>query len=130
MGSWDWLVRRAQIRQHHVVLAIGVFEKKVDAVLLHQTGAEREIGLAVLHAIGDVVVVGVRPEFEIVETRFGKDLLDNILDVLVEKNPAVGLVSEQEEPGTQHQMVFVVVVLLLGPAGQSQNAIEEALLPP
>jgi hypothetical protein len=39
------------------VLAVGVLEEIIDAVLLHQPAAECQIGFAILYAIPDAVVV-------------------------------------------------------------------------
>jgi hypothetical protein len=101
------LVRGARVGQCHQMLAVGMFEEIVDSVLLHKAADEPQIGFAILHAVWNLLVVAIGSEFEVIESRLGEHLFDDILDILVEKNPAVGPVAEQPEPWTQNQFVVV-----------------------
>ena len=83
------------------VLVLGMLEEIIDAVQLHQPADERQIGFAILYAIGNFLVVAIGPEFEVVESRLVEHILDDVLDVLVEKYPAIGLVAKQPEPWPQ-----------------------------
>src|SRR6185369_9394507 len=92
-----------------------VLEIVVDAVLLHQARYERQIALAILHAILDLVVLPGGAILEIRaagKSRVGENLRDDFLDVLVEKDPAIGTVTKQPQPRSQHQSVVRIFALL------------------
>src|ERR1700742_2491975 len=110
------------------MLAVGVLEEIIDSVLLHQTTDERQIGFAVLHAVGDFLVVAVGAKFEVVEARLGEDVLDDVLDVLVEKNAAVRSPAKHPQPWSQHDLVVMVVFELSDPLRLGHDAVVDALL--
>ena len=124
-------MRGRQIRQHHGVLAIGVLEKIIDSILLHEAREERKIGFAILNAVGNFVVFAGGTKLKSVrsEPRLGEHVLDDLLDILVEKNSAIGPVSEQPKPRAQHESI-VENTRCLHPLRLGQNAVEEAYLTP
>ena len=105
--------------------------EEVDTVFLHQTHGEGEVGFAVLHAIGDLVVALRRAEIEVLAARkagLGEHLADDRRDILVEEDAAVRPVRQQPGPGPQHQTVVEEVVRLANPLGLGQDAVVTSLL--
>ena len=121
-------VRRARVGQHHGVLAIAVFEKIVNPIHLNQPAAKRQVSLAVLDTVGNLVVVGGEAEFEVRKPSFGKYLLDDFLYRLVQKNAAIGLVTQEIEPWAQHQSVVEKIVDFFDPLSANKDTVEEANL--
>src|SRR6266850_7069866 len=94
----DRLVGRPRVRHHQRVLAVGVLEKVINTVVLHHATAERQIGFAILDAVGYLVLVLVKvaagAEYKVGivgKSRLFEHLRKDLLDALVEKNTTIGL---------------------------------------
>jgi len=93
----------------HGVAAVLVVEVVVDALLLHETAHEVEVGLAVLNAVlarsvlADQVELGGRYRRVV-----GEDLLDDVGNGLFLEDPAVRRASEEPQPRPHGHAVFVV----------------------
>src|ERR1700733_220075 len=105
-----------------------MLEEIIDAVEFHQPAHEGKIGLAILYAIVDLVVIAGGAVAEIVEAGLGEDLLDDVAGVLVEENPAIGPISEQIKPRPQSQPVAIIVLGLADPLRVGEDAVEDTLL--
>ena len=93
---WAGLMRRGPVGQNQDVLAFLVAEEEEDALLLQKPQNEVEGRLAVLDAVLPGIVGPLELDFEVLETEVLKNLLDDVRDVLVLEDPAVG--GAREEP--------------------------------
>ncbi len=112
-----------------------MLEVVIDSILLHQPTHESKVALAILNTIFDLVVVAGGTELEVRSARksgIREHLLNDVLDVLLEKDLAVGTVIQQPEPRAQHQAVARVILLVTdfaaGPLRVGEDAAENALL--
>src|SRR5882757_536381 len=94
----DRLVGRPRVRHHQRVLAVGVLEKVINAVMLHHAAAERQIGFAILDAVGYLVKVAGGAEYKVGKSRLLEHFRNDLLDVLLEKNTTIGFAAEQPQP--------------------------------
>src|SRR6266404_5123947 len=88
----DRLVGRPRIRHHQRVLAVGVLEKVINTVVLHHATAERQIGFAILDAVGYLVKVAAGAEYKVGidgKSRLFEHLRKDLLDVLLEKDTTI-----------------------------------------
>src|SRR5258708_39746737 len=119
----DLLVGRRRVRHHQRVLAVGVLEKVINTVVLHHATAERQIGFAILDAVGYLVKVAGGAEYKVGKSRLFEHLRNDFLDVLLEKNTTIGLSAEQPQPRAQREMVVEQLSRLAGPSRRRQDTI-------
>ena len=84
----DRLVGRPRVRHHQRVLAFGVLEKVINAVMLHHAAAERQIGFAILDAVGYFRKLAGGAEYKVAKSRPVEHLRNDFLDVLVDPEDA------------------------------------------
>ena len=72
------------------MLVLAVLEEIVDTVLLHQARDEREVGLAVLHAVFELGIVVGQGVAKVVEAALVEHVLDDLGRALVGEDPAMG----------------------------------------
>src|ERR1700682_4009693 len=111
----DLLVGRPRVRHHQRVLAVGVLEKVINTVVLHHATAERQIGFAILDAVGYLVKIAGGAEYKVDNPRFLEHRRNDLFDVLLEKNTTIGLPAEQPQPRAQREMVMKEVCRAAGP---------------
>src|SRR6267142_5116844 len=122
----DRLVGRPSVRHHQRVLAGGVLEKVINTVVLHHATAERQIGFAILDAVGYLVKVAGGAEYKVGivgKSRLFEHLRKDLLDVLLEKDTTIGLSAEQPQPRAQREMVVKEVCRAAGPSCRRQDTI-------
>ena len=78
------------------MLIFFVLEVVVNPLLFHEPADEVEIRLAVLHAVSPGPVGSIEGFFEIREAVIAEDLLDDVGDFLLLKDPAIG--GPRQEP--------------------------------
>src|SRR5579871_1089271 len=110
------------------MLAVGMLEEIIDPELLHQSADKCEIGFPVLYAVLDRAKVALGAKFEITEASLGEDILDDVLDALLQENPAIGLVPEEPEPRAEHQPVVEEILLPADPTRFREDSVVEAFL--
>src|SRR5216683_3182865 len=86
----DRLVGRPRVRHHQRMLAVGVLEKVINTVVLHYAAAERQIGFAILDAVGYLVKVAGGAEYKVGKSRLFEHLRNDFLDVLAERSLQLG----------------------------------------
>ncbi len=99
------VVRAVGIGEHQDVALLFVAEPVVNAFLLHQPADEIEAGLAVLHTVFPLAVGAREGILEIGETKVAEHLLDDVRDLLVLEDAAVGGARQQPQPGPQGDLV-------------------------
>ena len=119
---------RLAVGEHQRVLVVGMLEEIIDAVFLHQPADEIEIRLAILHAIFERRRRAGGRVAEVGEAAVGEDLLDDVDRRLLREDLAVRGPRQQPEPGPQHELVEIEVLLRSGPARLGHHAVEVALL--
>src|SRR6266481_984884 len=119
----DRLVGRPRVRHHQRVLAVGVLEKVINTVVLHHATAERQIGFAILDAVGYLVKVAGGAEYKIGKSRLFEHLRSDFLDVLLEKNTTIGFSAEQPQPRAQREMVVEELSRVAGASRRRQDTI-------
>src|SRR6266700_7730306 len=121
----DRLVGRPRVRHHQRVLAVGVLEKVINAVVLHHATAERQIGFAILHAVVYLVIVAGGAVYKIGKSRLFEHLLrKDFLDVLLlEKNATIAPSAEQPQPRLQLETVVEQFSRVAGPSRLRQDTI-------
>src|SRR3974390_3107912 len=117
------LMDAAGIGKNHCVLAILVFEKVKDAVLLHEPRDKIEIGFAILDAVFAGVISGGKRQFVVVEAPTLEDFFNDLGDGLILKDAAVGDASEEPKPG--YDLHLIVGEALVGAA--LRKAADEAV---
>src|SRR5262249_19971018 len=86
------------VRENEDMFAILMFEVIADAFFFHQPGNEIEVCLAILHAIIARREISIQPKFEILKLQVRENLLDDVGDGLVLKNPAIGGARQEPQP--------------------------------
>src|SRR5260221_5124061 len=124
----DRLVGCPSIRHHQRVLAVGVLEKVINTVVFHHATAERQIGFAILDAVGYLVKVAGGAEYKVGKSRLFEHLRKDFLDVLLEKNTTIGFSAEQPQPRAQREMVLNEASRVAGPSRRRQDTIVMAEL--
>src|SRR5438477_5516435 len=119
----DRLVGRPRVRHHQRVLAVGMLEKVIDSVVLHHATAERQIGFAILDAVGYLVEIAGGAEYKVVKSSLSEHLRNDFLDVLVKKNTTIGFSAEQPQPRAQREIVVKEAACLADPSRRRQDAI-------
>ena len=68
-----------------------MFKEIKDSFLLKKAGDEIQIGLTILNAIfsGRILILKAKSETVTCDATILKDLFDNVLNILVLKNPAI-----------------------------------------
>ena len=107
----DRRVLAGRVGQHHRVVAVGVPEVVADALLLHQAADEVEVGLPVLHAVGPLAVRRGQLDLEVREPVIRKHRLDDVRNLHVLKDPAVGGAGQEPEPRADGRDVAVVAAV-------------------
>ena len=74
-------------------------EEVVDAFFFHKAADEIEVGLAVLDAVVAGGEIAVEAQFEIVESEIFENLLDNVGNLLVLEDFAIGRARQKPGPG-------------------------------
>ena len=100
-----------RIRQHHRVVAVGVAEIVRDALLLHQAADEVEVGLPILDAVVPLPVSPRQLQLEVRRLVIGEHHLDDVGNLHVLEDPAVGRARQEPEPGTHRREVPVVAAI-------------------
>ena len=95
------LVTIGRIGQNQdVVMVVVMLEIIGDPFGLHQAAEKSKIGLAVLNAVVPLSVLLAQVAAEIrCESQLLHDLLDDVRNGLILKDPAIGLQIEEREPG-------------------------------
>lgn len=88
------------------MLALGVLEKIVDALLLQEPADELKVRLAVLHAVLPLRIGAGQAGLKIGEAAVAENLRDNFWDRLFLEDAAVRGTGEQPEPGSQGDLVL------------------------
>ncbi|MNR32954.1 hypothetical protein D3C85_1505880 [compost metagenome] len=83
-----------------------VFEKVVDAILLHQACQKIRAGFLELCAVLQCLVRIVKPGFVIVEGELGEHLIDDVRNTQLLEVPCVLVV--QQKPERRHQLAAVM----------------------
>ncbi len=116
----------AGVAQNHGVIAVVVLEEIKDAELLHQPGNEVEVGLPVLNAILQLVVRAGEAAL-VLDSAIVEDRLDDLGDILVMEDPAIGVAGQKPELGHHLQFVAGHVALFAGAGKVAHDAIEVTL---
>ncbi len=124
-GVVRWaLVRAVGVGEHQDVAALLVAEPVVDAFLLHQPADEVETGLAVLHAVFPLAVGAAQGVLEVGEAEVAEHLLDDVRDLLVLEDAAVGGARQQPQPGPQGDLVAGELAVAGSLAASGDDAVE------
>ncbi|VFT50321.1 Uncharacterised protein [Pseudomonas aeruginosa] len=99
-------------------------EPVVDAFLLHQPADEVETGLAVLHAVFPLAVGAAQGVLEVGEAEVAEHLLDDVRDLLVLEDAAVGGARQQPQPGAQGDLVAGELAVAGSLAASGDDAVE------
>src|SRR5262249_10819468 len=103
--------RNGRIGYHHRVFPVLMLEVVKDPFLFHQSRDEIEISLTILHAIVAWGERAVQVQFEILETMLGKNLGDDIRDLLLLEDAAIRSTGEKPEPGDDFGVVVGEIVI-------------------
>src|SRR6185295_19565212 len=107
-------------------------EEEEHAFFSHQARDEVEVGLTILHAVfalGVLALVDAR-EIEIREAEIAEDLLDDVRDLLVLEDAAVGGTGQEPGPGYDLGPVVPIAVRPHRPGGEAVDAaVKEPRLP-
>src|SRR5690348_13937834 len=87
------------VRKDQLVGTLIVFEKIEDAALFHQARNEVECGLAILHDVLTLRIAALRAILKILKAEVIEDLLDDVRDIFLLKDAAIGSAGEKPEPG-------------------------------
>ena len=123
------LVRRRIVGQNQRVLAVLVLEVVIDSFFFHQPRNEIEVRLPILHAIIARDEIAVEPKFEILKSEVPENLLDDVGNFLVLKDPAIGRTCQEPEPRHHFRAISSEPPILRALREAADEAVPVALLP-